>query len=298
MHGNRYNRSEYRPLWDATDYGTGQNRNEFSIVVVGKTGNGKSSLCNALIGQKVFAVGRGLSSTTVTAQCETVVKGNMRLKVVDTPDITNLTLDSQQMRAEVDRWRQLTQSTPSAVLLTVRCDIRYTAEEHAIYREIMALWPQLKERLVVAFTFGDRQDQPLEEELRAVCPELKSVLRDAGQAYLLYDNKNEQSRNQVFFDVVSAAERRKGGRGAAGAHDAERGRASAGGSSPVGTGGSGRISLSRKVLMILVVLLVIVAILFVIFLIVKQNAAAIAFGVIGVVLFCILAFILYVKYSR
>ena len=71
---------------------------------------------------------------------------------------------------------------------------RYTAEEHAIYRQIQRLWGDntLQHRLVVVFTFGDCQDEPIEEELKTVCPELKSVLRDAEHRYVVFNNK-------VFF---------------------------------------------------------------------------------------------------
>ena len=73
---------------------------------------------------------------------------------------------------------------------------RYTAEEHAIYREIQRLWGDnsLQQRLVVVFTLGDCQDEPIEEVLRDVCPELKGVLRDAGRRYVVFNNKVKGGR--------------------------------------------------------------------------------------------------------
>ena len=94
-----------------------------------------------------------------------------------------------QMQEEVTKWRSMATSKPSLVLLAVRCDVRYTAEEYALYRQMLRLWGDnsLRQRLVVAFTFGDRQDRDIKEELRTVCPELKSVLRDAGQRYVVFN---------------------------------------------------------------------------------------------------------------
>ena len=68
---------------------------------------------------------------------------------------------------------------------------RYTAEEYAIYRQLQRLWGDntLQHRLVVAFTFADRQDAPIEEELKTVCPELKKVLREARHRYVVFNNK-------------------------------------------------------------------------------------------------------------
>ena len=41
----------------------------------------------------------------------------------------------------------------------------------------------------MAFTYGDLQDNPIEEELKTVCPELQSVLKDAGRRYVVFNNK-------------------------------------------------------------------------------------------------------------
>ncbi|XP_076457907.1 GTPase IMAP family member 9-like isoform X2 [Babylonia areolata] len=170
---------------------TGTMNKEHRILVIGKSGNGKSAVCNTLVGSQQFALGRGLSATTRTLQVSDAHRYGYHMQVVDTPDITNTDMSQQEMQAEVRRWREVTSPFPTAVLLTVRCDVRYTAEEHDIYRQIQRHWGDnsLGERLVVAFTFGDRQDVPLEEELRTVCRELKGVLRDASHRYVMFSNK-------------------------------------------------------------------------------------------------------------
>ena len=88
-------------------------------------------------------------------------------QVIDTPDINHLSLNRRQKQEQVAGWKELTSPGPTIILMTVRCDIRYTAEEKVIYDEIKKLWgnTDFSRRLVVAFTFGDRQDDNLEEEL-------------------------------------------------------------------------------------------------------------------------------------
>ena len=93
----------------------------------------------------------------------------------------------------------MTSPGPNAILLTVRCDIRYTVEEKETYDEIKELWgndPDFCQRLIVAFTFGDRQDDELEEKLTSVCPDLLSVLNDAGNRYVLFNNKASPAKKQ------------------------------------------------------------------------------------------------------
>ena len=114
--------------------------------------------------------------------------------MVDTPDFSNLLPKVTQAEAQqqVDQWKSLTQPAPDVILLAVRCDVRYTKEEHEIYKEIKNLWgddEQFCGRLAVAFTFGDLQDEDLEEEVKTVCEELRSVLGDARKRFLQINNK-------------------------------------------------------------------------------------------------------------
>ncbi|KAK7105408.1 GTPase IMAP family member 9-like isoform X1 [Littorina saxatilis] len=168
------------------------------ILVIGKAGNGKSSVCNTIAGCKHFKTSKGFFATTEAVHSKCINKYGRRILVVDTPDVTSLDMTPEQRQAEVNRWREETHPYPTAVLLTIRCDVRYTAEEHAIYRQIQRLWGDnsLQSRLVVAFTFGDCQDKPIAEELKTVCPELISVLRVAGQRYFMFNNKDKHSDEQ------------------------------------------------------------------------------------------------------
>ena len=101
-------------------------------------------------------------------------------QVIDTPDIST----------EISRWKDLTLPTPDVILLAVRCDVRYTAEEHAIYKETKKLLSlsDFSRRLMVGFTFGDRQDRDIDRELDSVCPELQAVLSDARRQYVVFDS--------------------------------------------------------------------------------------------------------------
>lgn len=56
-------------------------KRETTIVIIGKTGNGKSSLGNAITGEQSFAVGRSLSSTTREVQVVKAQWGDSVVKV-------------------------------------------------------------------------------------------------------------------------------------------------------------------------------------------------------------------------
>ena len=59
----------------------------------------------------------------------------------DTPDISNMEqLDDDKAQREVGKWKAMTTPDPHAILLAVRCDVRYTREEHQIFLHLKRLW--------------------------------------------------------------------------------------------------------------------------------------------------------------
>nr|KAG5703207.1 hypothetical protein BaRGS_034118 [Batillaria attramentaria] len=117
--------------------------------------------------------------------------------------------NEMSLEEEIKRWKELTSPSPSAIVLTVRCDVRYTGEEYDIYRQMKKTWGDkaFTRRLVVAFTFGDRQDRDISQELQSVNEELKSVIRDAKGRYA--DDTEKQVQVQKLLDIVSSMEMMK-----------------------------------------------------------------------------------------
>ncbi|XP_025111470.1 GTPase IMAP family member 4-like [Pomacea canaliculata] len=177
------------------------------FLIIGKTGNGKSSLGNCILGKEEFETGTGMFSTTARAEKRSRISSMETITVVDTPDIINLHYGPDEREKEVQSWKTMTSRDHPTILLAVRCDVRYTAEEFAIYKDFKRLWGDnagIRRHLVVAFTFGDKQDRDLKEELEGVCEELKIVLKDANHRYVLFNKKNLNKTQQVdqLFKVI------------------------------------------------------------------------------------------------
>lgn len=66
--------------------GKGNPKKEFTIFLVGKTGNGKSSTANSIIGRNEFEAKMSLSGVTSKCRMATFTDDpNYRLTVFDTP---------------------------------------------------------------------------------------------------------------------------------------------------------------------------------------------------------------------
>ena len=83
--------------------------------------------------------------------------------------------------------------SPSAILLAVRGDVRFTQQERDVYKEVKELWGDDNDfcrLLIVVFTFTDRLEKPIDvdltsgvPDLKGVSPELKEVLVNAGNLF-------------------------------------------------------------------------------------------------------------------
>ncbi|PVD24006.1 hypothetical protein C0Q70_17283 [Pomacea canaliculata] len=176
------------------------------LILIGKTGNGKSTTGNFILGQEAFEQHCGLNSGTDKCGWKKVSADTIVLEVFDTPDMVNCEMSDADAKKQVEEWRT-SPETSVAVIVAIRCDVRYTAEEYAIYTKIKDLWgDDFCKNLVIAFTFKDRLDHDEKEfelELKTVCQELQNVLEDARHRYVLFDCSPGRYVEELHGDIFN-----------------------------------------------------------------------------------------------
>ncbi|PVD23982.1 hypothetical protein C0Q70_17258 [Pomacea canaliculata] len=174
-------------------------RHNINVLIVGKTGNGKSTVGNSLLNYSAFCVTRGFASATTRPKTQSARRYGVNITVTDTSDLSNMSVDDKDVDREIHSWRTF---QPDVILLTIRCDVRYRPKEFQIYKQIKKGLRDdyLCPRLTVAFTFGERLDRDIKEELKDACIELHEVLKDADNRYLVFrkDDAEEKKRKHIM----------------------------------------------------------------------------------------------------
>lgn len=188
---------------------------ELRFIVLGKTGVGKSSSINTIVGKDVCKA--TISSHSVTKQCQLVeedVQGK-HLVIVDTPGLYDTSED--ETRREIAKILGLTTPGFHAFIVVIRIG-RFTKEEIQSVHSLADIFgPELYERTVVLFTGTDDLEEhgfTLQQHLRDnTSKDLKEFIIKCGGRVAGFNNhtniKNDKARQvdelMLLIGVVSIA---------------------------------------------------------------------------------------------
>uniref|UniRef100_A0A4W5PL95 AIG1-type G domain-containing protein n=1 Tax=Hucho hucho TaxID=62062 RepID=A0A4W5PL95_9TELE len=166
------------------------NMTEKRIVLLGKTGAGKSAAGNTILGTRLFK--SKIHSSSVTKDCD---KGRemvcgQSVAVIDTPGLFDTKFTQEEAMEKITMCINLSSPGPHVFLVVIKLG-RFTKEEQKTVKMIQKLFgDEASKYTMVLFTHGDKLRDVTIEEFLSGNPNLVSLVEQCKGGYHVFNNKD------------------------------------------------------------------------------------------------------------
>ncbi|XP_063070711.1 GTPase IMAP family member 7-like [Engraulis encrasicolus] len=172
---------------------------EWRLLLLGKSGTGKSSSGNTILNEEVFKSDMKLSRVTQFCERKTKIIGGRRpVTVIDTPGLFETKRSEKEVIREILQSVSLYRPGPHVFLVVIPIG-RLTQEDKDTHDLLQTTFgKRVWDFTIVLFTHGDQLDgKTLNDFISNGDEELREFLRKCSGGFLVFNNKDMANREQV-----------------------------------------------------------------------------------------------------